>query len=103
MADERQRTVPLIELDRESQPILVLHQNLDSSVVTRTHALSRDEHRQLVKSPSPKIRNSVLAGEHRLEGGDCCIHVAKGDIGARSIEVRLSLIYVAAQDEILIQ
>jgi len=103
MEDERQRTVSLVELDGESQPILVLHQNLDGSVVTRAHALNRDENRQLVKSPSPKIRNGVLAGKHRLEGEDCSIHVTKGNMGARPIEVRPSLLKIAAQGEILIQ
>lgn len=103
MEDERQCTVPLVELDRESQPILMLHQHLDGSVVTRVHAFRRDENRQLVKGPSPKIRNGVLARKRRLEREDCSIHVTKGNIGACAIEVRLSLFQVTVQGEILIQ
>ena len=84
--------MPLIELDRKSQPILVLHQNFDGPVVTRAHALGRDQNRQLVKGPSQKIRNGVLAGKRRLEGEDRRIHVAKRNMGARAIEVRLGFL-----------
>src|SRR6266436_1676504 len=91
MEDERHRAVPLVVLDREGQPILVLHQYLDGSVVMRAHALSRDENRQPVKGPGPKIRNGVLPGKRRLEGDDRSIDIAKSNLGARPIEVRLSL------------
>ena len=92
MQDERERPVPLIELDRKSQPIPVPHQKLDGSVVTRAHALGRDQNRQLVKGPRQEIRNGVLTGKRRLEREDRRIHVAKRNMGARTIEVRLGFL-----------
>src|SRR5437660_6876528 len=96
MENECQRAVPLVVLERESQPIPVLHQYLDGSVVMCAHALSRDENRQFVKGPGPKIRNGVLPGKRRLEGDDCSVHVAKSNMGPRPIEVCLSFTKVGS-------